>query len=90
MIQSVKFDSPNMDIKKLANSSLTFTVKRLLEIVGIAVSFMGICGTFNFKYVLFLQSWVLSSNATKRTIKIYLKLFKCLVLMLLAAFSRVT
>ena len=41
MIQSVKFDSFNMDIKKLANSVLTFIVKRLIEIIGIVVIFLG-------------------------------------------------
>ena len=30
MIQSVKFDSSNMDIKKLANSVITFIIKRLI------------------------------------------------------------
>ena len=35
MIQSGKFDSSNMDIKKLANSILIFTIKRLIEIIGI-------------------------------------------------------
>ena len=39
MIQSVKFDSSNMDIKKLANSSLTFIIKRLIEILVLSVSF---------------------------------------------------
>jgi DNA segregation ATPase FtsK/SpoIIIE, S-DNA-T family len=42
MIQSGKFDSSNMDIKKLANSVLIFTVKRLIEIAGIVVSILGI------------------------------------------------
>ena len=42
MIQSVKFDSSNMDVKKLANSALTFIVKRLIEISGIIVSILGI------------------------------------------------
>ena len=42
MIQSVKFDSLNMDIKKLANTTKTFIVKRLLEITGISVSFFGL------------------------------------------------
>ncbi len=42
MIQSDKFDSSNMDIKKLANSTSTFVIKRLLEIAGIAVLFLGI------------------------------------------------
>ena len=42
MIQSGKFDSSKMDIKKLANSILFFTIKRLIEIVGIIVSFLGI------------------------------------------------
>ena len=42
MIQSVKFDSSNMDIKKIANTILSFIVKRLIEISGIAVSILGI------------------------------------------------
>ncbi len=42
MIQSVKFDSFDMNIKKLANSILTFIVKRLIEISGIIVIFLGI------------------------------------------------
>ena len=42
MIQSVKFDSSNMDIKKITNTILTFTIKRLLEICGIIVSLLGI------------------------------------------------
>ena len=31
MIQSGKFDSSNMDIKKLANSIIIFIIKRLIE-----------------------------------------------------------
>ena len=42
MIQSDKFDSSNMDIKKLSNSALLFVIKRLIEIFGISVSLMGI------------------------------------------------
>ena len=42
MIQSGKFDSSNMDIKKLANSALIFTINRLIEIIGIFISFLGI------------------------------------------------
>ncbi len=42
MIQSGKFDSSNMDIKKLANSVLIFTIKRLIEIFGIIISCLGI------------------------------------------------
>ena len=42
MIQSDKFDSSNMNIKKILNSTLAFTVKRLLEILGICVSITGI------------------------------------------------
>tara|TARA_B100000579_G_scaffold170862_1_gene139193 strand:- start:205 stop:2328 length:2124 start_codon:yes stop_codon:yes gene_type:complete len=42
MIQSVKFDSSNMDIKKIANSVLTFIIKRLIEITGVAISLIGI------------------------------------------------
>ncbi len=42
MIQSVKFDSSNMDIKKVANSISTFVLKRLIEITGIFFSILGI------------------------------------------------
>ena len=42
MIQSVKFDSLNMDIKKIANSAFTFVIKRLIEISGVIFSFFGI------------------------------------------------
>ena len=42
MIQSGKFDSSNMDIKKLANSVLIFVINRLIEIIGILVSCLGI------------------------------------------------
>ena len=42
MIQSGKFDSSNMDIKKLANSVLIFTIKRLIEIIGIIIFCLGI------------------------------------------------
>jgi DNA segregation ATPase FtsK/SpoIIIE, S-DNA-T family len=42
MIQSGKFDSSNMNIKKLANSVFIFTIKRLIEIFGIFVSIIGI------------------------------------------------
>ena len=42
MIQSGKFDSLKMDIKKLANTVLIFTIKRLIEIFGIIISFIGI------------------------------------------------
>jgi len=42
MIQSGKFDSSYMNIKKLANSSLIFITKRLIEIIGISISILGI------------------------------------------------
>ena len=42
MIQSDKFDSSKMDIKKIANSLLLFAVKRLIEIIGIIISLLGI------------------------------------------------
>ena len=42
MIQSGKFDSSNMDIKKLANSILIFTIKRIIEIIGIIIFCLGI------------------------------------------------
>ena len=41
MIQSGKFDSSNMDIKKLGNSVLIFTIKRLIEIFAIIVLVLG-------------------------------------------------
>jgi len=42
MIQSGKFDSSNMNIKKLANSILFFTIKRLIEVFGILIFCLGI------------------------------------------------
>ena len=42
MIQSGKFDSSIMDIKKLGNSILIFTIKRLIEIFGIIILCFGI------------------------------------------------
>ncbi len=42
MIQSGKFDSSNMDIKKLANSALIFTINRLIEIFGVFTFCLGI------------------------------------------------
>ena len=42
MIQSGKFDSSNMDIKKLGNSILIFAIKRLIEIFGILIICFGI------------------------------------------------
>ena len=42
MIQSDKFDSSNMDIKKLSNTALMFVIKRLIEILGICISLLGI------------------------------------------------
>ena len=42
MIQSDKFDSSNMDIKKLGNSVLIFILKRLIEISGGIVSVVGL------------------------------------------------
>ena len=42
MIQSDKFDSSNMDIKKLADSILIFIIRRLIEIFGIFLSILGI------------------------------------------------
>jgi DNA segregation ATPase FtsK/SpoIIIE, S-DNA-T family len=41
MIQSVKFDSSNMDIKKFGNSVLIFTIKRIIEIIGVIISCLG-------------------------------------------------
>ena len=42
MIQSGKFDSSNMDIKKLSNIALTFITNRLIEIFGICVLLIGV------------------------------------------------
>ena len=42
MIQSGKFDSSYMDIKKSAHLILNFIIKRLIEIIGISISFLGI------------------------------------------------
>ena len=42
MIQSGIFDSSNMDIKKLANSTLLFIVNRLIEILGLIISLIGV------------------------------------------------
>ena len=42
MIQSYKFDSSKMDIKKIASSLLLFVVKKLIETTGIILSFLGV------------------------------------------------
>ena len=42
MIQSGKFDSSNMNIKKLANTVLIFCIKRIIEIFGILIFCLGI------------------------------------------------
>ncbi len=42
MIQSGKFDSSIMDIKKLANLVLIFTIRRLIEIIGVLIFCLGI------------------------------------------------
>ena len=42
MIQSDKFDSSNMNIKKITNIALLFALNRLLEIVGIIILSIGI------------------------------------------------
>ena len=42
MIQSGKFDSFKMNIKKLANTVLNFTINRIIEIIGIFISIIGI------------------------------------------------
>ena len=41
MIQSGKFDLSKMNIKKLANSALQFTIKRLIEILGVIILVIG-------------------------------------------------
>ena len=42
MIQSDKFDSSDMKIKQISNTILQFVIKRLVEIFGIIVFFIGI------------------------------------------------
>ena len=42
MIQSDIFDSSNMNIKKLANKALEFSINRLIEISGILIVLIGI------------------------------------------------
>jgi len=42
MIQSDIFDSPSMNIRKIGNSVLIFITKRLIEISGIIILFLGI------------------------------------------------
>ena len=42
MIQSDKFDSPKMNIKKIVNITLVFLVKRLIEILGIIILSIGL------------------------------------------------
>ena len=42
MIQSGKFDSSNMDIKKIANSLLIFITNRIIEIIGMVISVFGV------------------------------------------------
>ncbi len=41
MIQSGKFDSSNMNIKKITNFLISFTIKKLIEITGITISIIG-------------------------------------------------
>ena len=42
MIQSDKFDSVNMDIKKITNTAFLFIIKRLSEIFGVIISISGL------------------------------------------------
>ncbi len=42
MIQSVIFDLSKMNIKKIANTILQFIIDRLIEIVGVSISIIGI------------------------------------------------
>ena len=42
MIQSGKFDSSYMNIRKLGNSILIFAIKRLLEIIGLIIFSFGV------------------------------------------------
>ena len=42
MIQSGKFDSSDMDIKKISNKALLFVINRLIEILGIIISILSL------------------------------------------------
>ena len=42
MIQSGKFDSSKMNIKKIANTALQFIIKRLIEILGLIILAFGL------------------------------------------------
>ncbi len=42
MIQSVKFDSSKMNIKKIAHTVLQFTIKRVIEILGSSILILGL------------------------------------------------
>ena len=42
MIQSVKFDSSKMNIKKIAHSVLQFTINRIIEILGTSILILGL------------------------------------------------
>ena len=42
MIQSDKFDSSHMNIKNITNTLIIFTLRRLIEIIGLILSFFGI------------------------------------------------
>ena len=42
MIQSDKFDSSNMNIKKVVNIAFEFIIKRLIEIFGIGILLIGV------------------------------------------------
>ena len=42
MIQSDKFDSFNMDIKKITNTASNFIIKRLIEILGLLIFFLAL------------------------------------------------
>ena len=42
MIQSDKFDSSKMNIKKIANTALQFIIYRLIEIIGVVILVIGI------------------------------------------------
>ena len=42
MIQSGKFDSSKMNIKKIANTALQFTIRRLIEIIGVVILTIGL------------------------------------------------
>ena len=60
MIQSGKFDSSYMNIKKISNTALQFLIKRFIEIIGICVSLLGIfilIGSIAIMIIMYYYFW---------------------------------